>query len=346
MAKKLRIGVVGLGIGRHHIKGYREHESADVVAICDIDQDRLNAAGKESGISKKYRDIEKMLAKEKLDVVSICTPNVSHAPLTIQALEAGCHVLCEKPMAMNTEEAELMCRKAGEKKRRLMIDFSFRFSPMSQALKAQVDSGILGEIYFARTVWHRRAGVPGRDWFHEKAMSGGGPLIDLGVHRIDLALWLMGYPEPKTVLGSSYDYLARPMARQQGKYYDCEDMATGFVQFANGQSMAIEASWMAMRPENEFMVTRLYGTKGGLVQRNLDATYNFEAMLFTSEGDFCFEKKLAVAQKPVPSAMAHFIDCIIKDIPHDADGSQGVKVMKILDGIYRSAETGKAVEFK
>ncbi len=344
---KLKVGVIGLGAGKGHIAGYSSHPDARVVAICDADEKRLKEIGDRFGIKRRYTSYEEMLDREKLDVVSVATPNYLHAPMTIRALEAGCHVLCEKPMAVNAGEAERMRAKAEKLGKRLMINFSFRFSPMSYALKSQVDSGVIGEVYFARTVWHRRRGLPGfGGWFGQRDKSGGGPLIDLGVHRIDLALWLMGYPEPELVLGSTYDHIASGIAAREGKKFDVEDLAVGLVKFSNGATLEVEASWAINRPEREFMETWLYGRRGGLVQRNVGEGYDFEAWIYTEEGGFHFNKKLALSNVPVPSAMYHFVDSIINDTPNMATAEEGVKVMKILDGIYRSAETGKPVSLR
>ncbi len=344
---KLKVGVIGLGVGKGHIKGYISHPDAKVVAICDSDKKRLKEVGSDYGIKQRYADYEEMLDEEKLDVVSVATPNYVHAPITIKALDAGCHVLCEKPMAMNVEEAEEMEAKARKAKKRLMINFSYRFSPMSHALKSQVDSGVIGEVYFARTVWHRRRGLPGfGGWFGQKDKSGGGPLIDLGVHRIDLALWLMGYPEPELVVGSTYDYISSEIAAREKKKFDVEDLAVGLVKFSNGATLEAEASWAVNRPEREFMETRLYGRKGGLVQQNTGGGYDFEAWLYTEENGFHFNKKLALSSTPVPVPMSHFIDSIVNDTPNIATAEEGVKVMKILDGIYKSAETGKPVDLR
>jgi predicted dehydrogenase len=243
---RIRVGVVGLGIGRHHIRGYQSHPAAEVVAIADLDEARLASIGAEYRVENRYTSTEEMLAEAKLDVVSVATPNSFHKPLTIAALEAGCHVLCEKPMAMNAGEGREMLAAAQKADKRLMIDFSYRFSEQSQALKAQVDSGVLGEIYFARTLWHRRRGLPRfGGWFGQKAMSGGGPLIDLGVHRLDLALWLMGYPKPVWVLGSAYNPIATALAKEQGVDYDVEDLAVALIKFDNGATLELEASWAA-----------------------------------------------------------------------------------------------------
>jgi predicted dehydrogenase len=288
-----------------------------------------------------------MLTSEKLDVVSVVTPNKFHKDLTLAAFKAGCHVLCEKPMAMSAAEGRAMLAAAEEAGKRLMINFSYRFSEQSMALKAQVDAGILGEIYFGRTVWHRRRGLPGfGGWFGQKALSGGGPLIDLGVHRLDLALWLMGYPQPVWVLGSIYNPIGSALALKQNKAFDVEDLAVGLVKFANGATLEIEASWAANIKESELMETRLYGTQAGLVQRNLDETYKFEAEIYLEKDGAHFDMKLHTPYPPTPTPMAHFIDCILSGKPHIATGREGLLVMEILDSLYKSAAEGRPVEIK
>jgi predicted dehydrogenase len=343
---KIRVGVIGLGIGRHHIRGYQTHPAVEVVALADLDEARLNEIGAQYGVEKRYTSGEQMIEKEVLDVVSVATPNKFHKSLTAAALEAGCHVLCEKPMAMNTREAREMLAAAAKADKRLMIDFSYRFSEQSQALKAQVESGVLGEVYFARTLWHRRRGLPRfGGWFGQKALSGGGPLIDLGVHRLDLALWLMGYPRPVWVLGRTYDPIASALAAEQGVDYDVEDLAVAMITFENGATLEIEASWAAHVQEREWMETRLFGTKGGLVQRNLNETYEFEAEIYLERDGVEFDMKLHPNRRRDPSlnAMYHFVDSIVHDTPHTATGEEGLLVMEILDAIYQSAEEGRPV---
>jgi predicted dehydrogenase len=345
--KSLRVGVVGLGIGKAHLRGYQSHPRAKTVAVCDINQANLQAVGEEFGIDGRYTDLDEMLEREELDVVSVCTPNCLHAPQSIRALEAGCHVLVEKPMATSAREAAAMIRAAQKVDRRLMINFSYRFNQDSYALKAQVDKGLLGDVYFARTVWHRRRNVPKLGgWFGQKGQSGGGPLIDLGVHRLDLALWLMGYPQPEWVMGGTYDRLLTRIARRERAKADVEDMAVGLVRFTNGATLEIEASWASNRKENQHMETRLYGTKGGMVQFNLNATYQFSAEICTEEPGGMFTKVLVAPDVDVPSAMGHFVDCILRGRPHMAGAQDGLKVMQILDAIYKSARTGKPVHIR
>jgi predicted dehydrogenase len=341
---KLRIGVIGLGMGSAHIRGYKTHPDAEIVAIADVDAHKLAKVGDEHGVAKRYASAEAMLDKERLDIVSVVTPNKFHAPLTIAALEKGAHVLCDKPMAMNAGEARQMLAASKKAKKRLMINFSFRFAEQSQALKRVVDDGVLGEVYFGRTIWHRRRGMPGfGGWFGQKALSGGGPLIDLGVHRLDLALWLMGHPKPTWVMGSAYAPIATAAAKAENKAFDVEDLATGTIKFENGATLIVEASWAANIRERELMETRLLGTKGGLVQRNKNEGYEFEAELYVEKCGCQFDMAL---HPPVPAAhnaQYHFVDAILKDTPHTATAEEGVLVMELLDAIYKSAELGAPV---
>ena len=341
----IRVGVIGLGMGRHHIAGYQTHPQAEVVAIADLDKKRLDKAAAKYGVPQVYRSGEEMLRQEQLDVVSIATPNKYHKPLAIAALQTGCHVLCEKPMAMSADEGREMLAAAEQAGKRLMINFSYRFTEQSQALKEQVDQGILGDVYFARTIWHRRRGMPKfGGWFGQKALSGGGPLIDLGVHRLDLALWLMGYPKPTWVMGNAYNPIATALAAEQGVEYDVEDLAVGMIQFENGATLEIEASWAANIKEKELMETRLLGTQAGLVQRNRDETYKFEAWIYTQRDGKPVNTKVGKPVHPTRSAMYNLIDSIVNDTPHIATGEEGLLVMQILDAIYASAQVRRPIQ--
>ncbi len=345
---KLRVGVIGLGMGGAHINGFRKHPEVEVVAVADSDPVKLESRGRnEFKIQNCYLSAEEMLEKEKLDIVSVVTPNKFHKPLTLAALKRGCHVLCEKPMAMNAKEAKDMLEAAKKAKKRMMINFSFRFTEQSYAIKKEIESGTLGEIYFARTVWHRRRGLPGfGGWFGTKALSGGGPLIDLGVHRLDLALWFMGYPKPSWVVSGAYNPIASRLAKEQGKKYDVEDMAAAFIKFENGSSLELEASWAVNIKERELMETRLLGTKAGMLQRNLNEGYEFEAEFYLEKNGCQYDMKL---HPPVPAAqcsMYHFADCILNGKPNTATGEEGVIVMELLDAIYKSASDGKPIKIK
>ena len=205
--------------------------------------------------------------------------------------------------------------------RRLMINFSFRFNPQSQALKREVDSGTLGEIYFGRTVWRRCQGIPKLGgWFGKKELSGGGSLIDFGVHRLDLALWLMGYPEPEWAMGATYDPIAKRLAEEAGIDYSVEDIAVALIRFKNGASRIVEASWASHIAEKELMTTRILGSTAGLMQRNIAQGYEFEAELYLERGGSLFDMRLSSTSPKTASSMEHLVDAI-----------------------YESADTGKLV---
>lgn len=347
--RQLRVGVIGVGMGSGHAAAYQKDDRAELAALCDVNAARLRAAAERLSVpgDRLYTDPHEMFRRADLGAVSIATPNKFHAPLTLAAFKAGCHVLCEKPMAMTVKEAQQMLAASKRARKNLMINFSYRFLDMSCALRQQVDAGVIGDIYFGRTVWHRRRGIPGfGGWFTDKELAGGGPLIDLGVHRVDLALWLMGYPEPVSVSGATYCAIARQLAKKAKRNYTVEDLACGLVKFANGATLLVEASWAVNNNQEEEMITTLYGTKGGLVQNNVNATYEWTAEIYTEEGGNLYTKVLDKATVSVPSAYREFISSILEKRPPAATGEEGLKVMKILEGLYRSAGTGTEVRFR
>jgi len=279
--QKLRVAVIGLGMGRGHIRDYLQCPEAELVAICDQDAVRLAAVATEFGVAKTFTDYHEMLKSPRLDAVSVALPNFLHAPVTLDCLAAGKHVLCEKPLALNAHEAEQMVRAARSRGLTLMVNFNFRFEAAAWTVHNAVDEGLLGDVYFARTGWHRNRGIPSwGGWFTTKRLSGGGGLIDLGVHRLDLALWYMGYPAPVAVSGAVYGHLGKELARRQGREFDVDDLAAGFVRFANGATLAVEASWATNSEKCEEMFTTLYGTRGGASLRNVGEGYEFEPRLF------------------------------------------------------------------
>ncbi|NRA40480.1 MAG: Gfo/Idh/MocA family oxidoreductase [Planctomycetes bacterium] len=343
---KIKCAVIGLGMGTSHIHGYQGHPDAEIVAIADLNEDLLKSKGDEYSIPGRYTSVEEMFEKEDIDVVSIATPNSLHKPFTLMAIANGCHVLCEKPMAMNTAEAEEMLAAADKAGTRIMINFSYRFNDASWGIKDQVKDGALGEVYTGRTRWTRRDGFPGfGGWFGTKKLSGGGPLIDLGVHRIDLALWLIDYPEPEWVLGRTHKKIGVPRAEAEGKTFDVEDFASAIITFTNGMSLQVEASWGGHTQYSEDMETTLVGTKAGLTQRNIQGRYDFEAFMFTENAGCKMDVEMKGGSAP-KSAQWHYVDSILNKKPHIATGAEGVTIMKILDAIYESAETGAPVHLQ
>jgi predicted dehydrogenase len=345
VANRVRIGVVGLGMGRHHARWYSALPQAELAALCDLDEGLLAEYGALYPQAETYTSYQALFESGKVDAVSVALPNVLHAPVTIAALRAGLDVLCEKPMAINAQQAEEMAQVARETGRKLMIHFNYRFTKPARFLKRYVEEGHLGELYYAKTRWLRTRGIPKMGgWFGIKELSGGGPLIDLGVHRLDLALWLMGYPKPAWVMGGAYDPIASALAQAQGVEYDVEDLAVAMIRFENGAMLAVEASWAANIQERELMETRLLGTQGGLVQRNLDEGYEFEAEIYLERAGAHYDMKLHAPPRGRTNAMQHFIESIVQDVPHMATGEEGLLVMEILDAIYESAAKGAPVQ--
>jgi predicted dehydrogenase len=342
---KLRVGVIGLGMGKWHVKTAHNHTHSEVIAIADPDTERLAAIGDEHGIGARYASGNEMVAGENLDLVIVATPNKFHKPLTMAALAAGCHVICEKPMAMNAGEAEEMLEAAKKADRRLMVNLSYRFMPQSISLKREIESGDMGNIYFAKTMWLRRRGLPRfGGWFGQKALSGGGPLIDLGVHRLDLALWLMGYPEPEWVTARTYDHIASTLAAEEGKAFDVEDLAAGMITFKNGATLLFDISWAGHIKERELMETRLLGTKGGMVHRNVDEGYDFESEIFMDRNGAQYDMVPKGTFSAVEGGIPHFITTIAEDRPGDTTAEDGVVIQRLLDAIYLSAEKREPIK--
>ena len=350
MAKKLKAGVIGLGMGGGHLAGYLTHPDVEVVAIADRREDRRALLPEKHPAfkGKVYHEGIDMIEKEQLDIISVAVPNDQHKPLTIAALESGANVLCEKPMALNAQEAQEMLDTAKRLNKKLGIDFSYRFNPQSRAMKDLIEQGTLGDIYYGRSVWLRRRGIPGLaaanfntgsgapmgSWFYDKKQSGGGPLIDLGVHRLDLALWLMGYPRPVWVMASTYDKFGPRMAK---------DLACAMIKFENGATLELDASWASNIKENEHQTIRLLGDKGGMYQYNLNEGYTYDVEYYYEIAGRQFDAKMHTAQ-PTPSAFHLFVDAVRDNTPFLVQPEEGVTVMKILDAIYKSAALGEPVK--
>lgn len=349
---KTKIGVIGVGgISALHIESYRKHPDVEVAAFCDINRERLDLMGEKYHVTKRFTRARDMLDQvPELDAVSVCTWNSEHAPMSIAALNAGKHVLCEKPMAVGEAAARQMLEAAEKNGKLLMIGFVRRFGNDCAVLKDFINAGALGELYYAKATYLRRHGNPG-GWFGDKSRSGGGPLIDLGVHVIDLSRYLMGNHRPVSVYGAAFQklfnrphikgakgYVASSAARQDP--CDVEDLAAAMIRFDNGAVLQIEASFSlnikADRGELEF-----FGTKGG-------ARLNPELELYTEVNDYLADINLAH-----PTALSfdglfeaeinHFVDCVRNGTPCRAPAEDGVVIMRILDAVYESARSGHEV---
>ena len=337
----VRIGIVGAGkiCQGPHMGAYDKIANAEIVAICDIDENKLNNLKNRYPNAHYYTDYKEMIENEELDAVDICTPNNYHSIVAIYALNKGLNVICEKPDAINASEAEKMKAAAEKSGKTLMVIRNNRYRPSTKYLKKYIADGKMGEIYAGRCGWIRRRGIPGwGGWFTDKEQSGGGPLIDLGVHIIDLAMYLMGNPKPVTVSGSTY--LKFPHTSYSK--IDVEDLAMGFIRFDNGACLQIEFSW-ASNIECDQMFVELRGEKSGTRVSCIDRKFD----IFTEEyGSNVTIKPSCDDYNCMPHHEAnirHFIDVINGRCAPDFTPEQGVNMVKILEAIYKSAECGHEI---
>ncbi len=344
----LKVGIIGVGgIAGTHIPGWLASEDAELVAGSDVSPEVLEAWGKEHGIQKLYADPNDLFADPEIDIVDVCTPNNYHAPLSIAALNAGKHVICEKPLAPTPDQVKEMIAARDKSGKLLMCAQSSRFSGASLAMKAEVDKGVLGDVYHARCWMLRRSGVPGRPGFIMKQHSGGGPCIDIGVHVLDLTLWLMGNPKPIAVTGVARAELAHQpgafstMGRSGGEIsdaFDVEDFAAAFVRFENGATLVLETSWMLHHGQDSDRQIWLYGTKGGAHLPKGEIYYSDNQQ--KQHYNYVL-KNTADRMKSHALECVEFARAVAQGKPSPVPAEQSLQVMAILDGIYRSQEAGK-----
>ena len=343
--KTVNIGVIGAGgiATNAHLPAYKKCEAANVVAIADINETALEKARTEFDIPHGFTDYRELLAMEEIDAVSICTPNFMHKEPAIAAMRAGKHVLCEKPLAMNAEEGEEIVAVSKETGKQCMVGFVSRFGADAQTLKRFIDAGELGEIYYGRAQYLRRRGIPGWGVFGQKDKQGGGGLIDLGVHALDLALWLMGYPKPVSVSGISVakfgtrEGVVGLMGQWDVNTFTVEDFGAGFIRFENGSVLLLESSFcLNMKPES-FRQIELFGDQGGATIEPV-AIYAEKYGVLTD---------LTPAHVPPTKGfeleIAAFVEAVANGTPVPIPAENGVVVSKIIDGIYKSSELGREV---
>lgn len=350
---KIKVAIIGTGsISKHHINGYLQNDNVELYAFCDINEAQLKKMGEKYGITRLYTDKDKMLKElPELDAVSVCTWNSEHAPCAIAALNAGCHVICEKPMATNAQEAELMKQAAIKNNKLLMIGFVRRFGNDCHILKEYIEDDFFGDIYYAKAVYLRRNGAPG-GWFGDKSRSAGGPLIDLGVHVIDLTRYLMGNPKPISVYGATFNKLGdRPnthkakdayasISKSNKDIFDVEDLATALIRYDNGAVVSVEASF-SLNIKNDVGYIELCGTKAG-------AKVDPEIEIFSDINKYMTNINFATPTALDFSGLfegeiSHFVDCIVNNTDCISPADDGIAIMKILDAIYESAKTGHEV---
>jgi predicted dehydrogenase len=349
MAKKIGVGIIGAGgiAQGGHIPNYQKLPGVEVLALCDPNEQKAREAAEKFGIPGVYADYRLLLDDRRIKVVSVCSPNYLHREHSIAALKAGKHVLCEKPVALNGAEAEEILRAATAAKRKFMVAFMQRFSAGSAFLKKIIADGEFGEIYYARASYLRRRGIPGLGgWFTTRRMSGGGPLIDCGVHILDKTCWLMGSPRPVAVSGVTFQKFKEvavdggwpPATSRTGDKFtgtfDVEDLASALIRFDNGAALVLESSWAGNSVAG--ISFNLFGTRAG----------SFE----DSAGLKIFGDKNGVLTETTPTLkpvsgfeaeIAHFVECVREDRPVMTTPAEITAVARIIEGVYRSAESGR-----
>lgn len=349
MAKKLKIGIIGTGgISQLHMKGYNSMpDQCEIVTFCDVNADTAKAAmemyNPGGSVTSDFRDV---INDPEIDAVSVATPNVYHKEPTVAALKAGKHVLCEKPLGMNAAECKEMCAASRESGKILQVALQNRFTSSGRFMKQYIDSGAMGDIYYARAQALRRRGVPGWGVFIDKEKQGGGPLIDIGVHILDFTLYLMGYPKPVTATGKTWDSMGKnpELWNGMGDYdrskFTVEDFAVGMIKFENGSVITLESSFMGNMDGNPFQ-TDLFGTKAGA---SVKVYENNGIKIFTEQNQQLFDMSPInvphVDSSHVDEVKA-FVDAIQNGKASPVPGEQGLMLNAVFDAIYKSSETGK-----
>lgn len=349
MSRKLKIGLIGTGgIARGcHIPGFHSvAEKCEITWACDVNEDLARQTAEEFGIPNVTTDYHAVLNDPEVDAVSITTPNKYHKQPTIDSLNAGKHVLCEKPLAMNADEARAMCRAAEDSGKILQVALQQRFTGEGQFMSQYIASGAMGDIYYARAQALRRRGVPHWGVFINKEEQGGGPLIDIGVHILDFTLFLMGYPKPVSASGMTWDMLGKNpnLTNGWGDYdrskFTVEDMAVGFIRFENGAVVVLESSFMANLKGNPYG-TQIFGTNAGA-----EIMFGSETpiKIYTEANKQLFDVQPANIPQ-VPSAhtaeIQAFVDAVLEGKPSPVPGLNGLILNAIFDALYKSAETGQ-----
>ena len=366
--KKLKIGIIGCGgiAEQKHFPSLTENSGlCEMVAFCDIIVERAEKAAKNFGAkgAKVYSDYKDLLKNKDVDVVHVLTPNVSHCPITVDAFEAGKHVMCEKPMAATTEDAEKMIEAWKKSGKMFTIGYQNRFRPEVQTLHKACKAGELGEIYYAKAIALRRRAVPTWGVFPDKAKQGGGPLIDIGTHALDMTLWMMDNYAPDSVTGSVFFKLGHLPEATEGnlfgpwdpKTYEVEDSAFGFIKMKNGASIMLESSWALNILESREASTTLCGTKAGAEIRSGMSFPKNELIMNRGAHGKLLNESIAPggevayfgggSSDPGVSEARNWLNAINGKEELLVKPEQAFIVTKLLDSIYKSADGGKEIRF-
>ncbi len=362
MDKKVRVGIIGCGgiANGKHMPSLHKLKNVEMVAFCDIIKERAEKAAKQYGTpdAKVYEDYKDLLKDESIEVVHVCTPNRAHSFITVDALDSGKHVMCEKPMAINSAEAKKMLDAAERSGKKLTIGYQSRQRSDSRYLKDEADAGTFGDIYFAKAHAIRRRAVPTWGVFLNEYEQGGGPLIDIGTHALDLTLWIMNNYKPKYCVGTTYHALndQKDTGNDWGNWdpekFTVEDCAFGFVVMENGATIILESSWALNITDTREARTTVCGTKAGATQTagdglEINGVRNGRQYTFVPNmkaGGAAFFEGISSGNCSELEA-AQWIDAVVNDTDPTVLPEQAYCVTRILEGIYESAKTGKPYYF-
>lgn len=350
-SKKVRIGLVGAGnIANSHMKQFSQlTEECEITAVSDVHLPLAKERAQTFEIPQVFDQSEDLLQSDDVDAVIIAVPNKYHAPLAVQALAAGKHVLLEKPMGIDADSAKEIVKAQQQSDKIIMIAHQMRWNWVPMQVKKQIERGELGKIYNAKAGLFRRKGIPGwGSWFTRKEQSGGGPLIDIGVHMLDLALHLMGNPKPISVYGSTYAEFG-PKKKGVGSWgtpnwsghYDVEDLATALIKMEDGSTLSLEVSWAVHMDTNSKPFIHLMGSEGGASLQGNDGKF------LTEKFDQAIATELKVPNSDEGARIRmsrHFLECIREGKQPLTNAMSGLANNLILDAIYESSRTGNEIK--
>lgn len=350
--EKIQIGIIGAGnIGNEHIKDFKQVDEVQVAGITDVYLTAAEDRAKEHDIPHIYESAEKMIQDSRIDAVVIAVPNKFHSPLAVQALQEGKHVVLEKPMAINAEAAKKIVRAQREAKQTLIVPHQMRWEPFALQAKKLLDEDAFGKVYHAKTGWFRRKGIPGwGTWFTQAEVSGGGALIDIGVHMLDLSLYLMGNPQPVSVSAATYAEFG-PEKRGIGTWgtpnwdgnFNVDDLACAFIKMDNGSTLSLDVSWAingSVEQNGPFL--HLFGSKAGATIRGSDEGKVFKEV----DGELQdIELEKPEGQENARLQMTrHFVDCVQNAKQPISNEMTGLANNLVLEAIYESSRTGREVK--
>ena len=361
MARTVKVGIIGCGgIGQNkHMPSLHKIPNVEIVAFCDLIEERAQMCKEKFGTPDAFvcTDYKELLAIEDIEVVHVLTPNREHAQITVDALYAGKHVMCEKPMAKTAEGARQMVAAAKATGKKLAIGYQHRMKPQALYAKEYIESGAMGEIYYANCYAIRRRATPNWGVFLDAEAQGGGPIIDIATHSLDLTLYLMNNYEPEMVVGKTHKKLEHPEA---GNVWgdngvsttELEEAACAFIRMKNGATIMLETSWSLNtdEPIQEGSCV-LCGSKAGISLKNNELRINKVELgrqvvtsVDCSAGGVAFYDGADVS--PADAEARAWIDCIVNDTEQIVKPEQACVVSEILEAIYVSSETGKPVYFE